>query len=97
MAQRSEEHSNRRYRIEVRVTPEQDAVIRQAAELEDMTVTNFVLDTVTARARKVIKANHDLVLSNEAFDRFLAELDKPAEVVPELVKLFNDNPKISEA
>lgn len=71
-------------------------MIRQAAELEDTTVTNFVLDTVTARAWKVIKANQDLVLSNEAFDRFLAELDKPAEAVPELVKLFRHNPKTPE-
>ena len=96
MAQGAEEHSNRRYRIEVRVTPEQDAVIRQAAELEDTTVTNFVLDTVTARARKVIKANQDLVLSNEAFDRFLAELDRPPEPVPELVRLFKRHPKLPE-
>lgn len=97
MVPRADEHSSRRYRIEVRVTPGQDAVIRQAAELENTTVTNFVLDTVTARAQKVIKANQDLVLSNEAFDRFMAELDKPAEVVPELVKLFKRNPKIPEA
>jgi uncharacterized protein (DUF1778 family) len=96
MAHRTEEHRSRRYRIEVRVTPEQDAVIRRAAELEDTTVTNFVLDTVTARARKVIKSNEDLVLSNDAFDRFLAELDKPAEAVPELVELFKRNPKIPE-
>ena len=87
----------RRHRLEVRVTAEQDALIRQAADLEDTTVTAFVLDTVTNRARKVIKSSQDLVLSNEAFDRFLAELDKPAEVVPELVELFRRNPKIPEA
>ena len=52
----------RRHRLEVRVTPEQDALIRQAADLEDTTVT--------------------------AFDRFIAELDKPAQPVPELVDLF---------
>jgi uncharacterized protein (DUF1778 family) len=86
----------RRHRLEVRVTAEQDALIRQAADLEDTTVTAFVLDTVTNRARKVIKSSQDLVLSNEAFDRFLAELDKPAEVVPELVELFRRNPKIPE-
>jgi uncharacterized protein (DUF1778 family) len=97
MAQRTEEHGSRRHRIEVRVTAEQDAVIRQAAELEDTTVTNFVLETVTARARRVIKANQDLVLSNEAFDRFLAELDKPAKPVPELIELFRANPKLPEA
>jgi len=38
-----------------------------------------------------------LVLSNGAFDRFVAELDKPATAVPELVELFKRNPTIHEA
>jgi uncharacterized protein (DUF1778 family) len=87
----------RRHRLEVRVTPEQDALIRQAADLEDTTVTAFVLDTVTSRAKGVVKRHQDLVLSNEAFDRFIAELDKPAKPVPELVDLFKNNPKLREA
>jgi uncharacterized protein (DUF1778 family) len=60
-------------------------------------VTAFVLDTVTSRARGVVKQHQDLVLSNQAFDRFIAELDKPAEPVPELVELFKDTPKLHEA
>ncbi len=87
----------RRHRLEVRVTPEQDALIRQAADLEDTTVTTFVLDTVTSRAKRVVKQHQDLVLSNEAFDRFLGELDRPAEAVPELIQLFRENPKLAEA
>lgn len=87
----------RRHRLEVRVTPEQDALIRQAADLEDTTVTAFVLDTVTARAKGVVKQHNDLVLSNQAFDRFIAELDKPAQPVPELVDLFKNTPKLREA
>jgi uncharacterized protein (DUF1778 family) len=87
----------RRHRLEVRVTPEQDALIRQAADLEDTTVTAFVLDTVTSKAKRVVKQHQDLVLSNDAFDRFLAELDKPAKPVPELVELFKKNPKLREA
>ena len=86
----------RRHRLEVRVTPEQDALIRQAADLEDTTVTAFVLDTVTTRARRVIKQNQDLILSNDAFDRFIAELDKPSKPVPELVELFRRNPPLPE-
>jgi uncharacterized protein (DUF1778 family) len=86
----------RRHRLEVRVTAEQDALIRQAADLEDTTVTAFVLDTVTNRARKVIKQNQDLILSNDVFDRFIAELDKPAKPVPELVELFRRNPPLPE-
>lgn len=88
---------SQRHRLEVRVTPQQDALIRQAADLEDTTVTAFVLETVTARANRVVKQRQDLVLSNEAFDRFIAELDKPAEPVPELVKLFKKNSKLREA
>jgi len=87
----------RRHRLEVRVTPEQDALIRQAADLEDTTVTAFVLDTVTSRAKRLVKQRQDLVLSNQAFDRFIAELDKPAEPVPELVDLFMRNPELDEA
>jgi uncharacterized protein (DUF1778 family) len=87
----------RRHRLEVRVTPDQDALIRQAADLEDTTVTAFVLDTVTTRAKRVVKHHQDLVLSNEAFDRFIASLDKPGRPVPELVELFKQHPKLREA
>jgi uncharacterized protein (DUF1778 family) len=85
------------HRLEVRVTPEQDALIRQAADLEDTTVTAFVLDTVTSRAKRIVKQHQDMTLSNEAFDRFITELDKPAKAVPELVQLFKKNPKLPEA
>jgi len=87
----------KRHRLEMRVTPEQEALIRHAAELEGSTVTAFVLDTVTAQASSVIEAHRDVVLSNEAFDRFLAELDRPAVPVPELVELFRSHPKLPEA
>lgn len=86
----------RRHRLEVRVTPEQDALIRQAADLEETTVTAFVLETVTRRAKRVVKQHQDLVLTNETFDRFILELDKPAKPVPELVDLFDRNPSLSE-
>lgn len=89
--------SPRRHRLEMRVTPDQDALIRQAADTEDTTVTAFVLDAATARAKRVIKQHQDLVLSNDAFDRFIAELDKPAEPVAELVQLFERHPKTPEA
>lgn len=84
-------------RMEMRVSPEQEALIRHAAELEGTTVTTLVLDTVTAQASSVIESHRDLVLSNEAFDRFLAELDRPAAPAPELVELFRSHPKLPEA
>ncbi len=79
------------------MSPEQDALIRQAADLEHATVTSFVLDTVTARAATVIEQRRDVTLSNETFDRFIAELDKPATAVPQLSDLFHRHPKLPEA
>lgn len=87
----------KRHRIEVRVTPEQDALIRQAASLEDQTVTTFVLDTVTARAATVIEQRRDVTLSGDAFDQFIAALDAPATPVPQLIDLFRSHPKLPEA
>lgn len=79
------------------MTPEQDALIREAADLEHATVTSFVLDTVTARAATVIEQHRDVTLSNEAFDQFIAELDKPAAEVPQISDLFHRHPKLPEA
>ena len=78
------------------MTPEQGALIREAADLEDTTVSAFVLETVTTRANRVLKHHRDLVLSNEAFDRFMAELDKPPAPINELVALFKSHPKLPE-
>ena len=52
------------------------------------------MDTTIARARRVLRQHQDLVLSNEAFDLFIAELDRPTEAVAELTELFRRNPKL---
>src|SRR5674476_1497659 len=89
---RTSEAPKQRHRLEVRVTPEQDALIRQAADLKHESVTAFVLDTVTARARKVIETQSTITLANEAFDRFYSALDGPEAIVPELAELFRTPP-----
>ena len=78
------------------MTPEQGALIREAADLEDTTVSAFVLETVTTRANRVLRQRRDLTLSNDAFDRFIAELDKPPVPVDELVALFKRHPRLPE-
>lgn len=87
---------SRRHRIEVRVTPEQDVLIRQAAHLEHTTVTSFALATATAHAASMVERHHDTTLSNAAFDRFISALDGPAEPVSEISELFQRHPKLPE-
>jgi uncharacterized protein (DUF1778 family) len=81
-----------RHRIEMRVTPDQEALIREAADLAHETVTSFVLNTATERARKLLDARRTVTLPSEAFDRFYAALDEPEAIVPELVELLRAEP-----
>lgn len=80
--------TNRSRRIDLRVTDEQDAVIRQAAELAGQTVTGFLLSAGQQRARELLDARAHLVMSGHAFERFAAALDEPGEPVPEMTELF---------
>jgi uncharacterized protein (DUF1778 family) len=86
----------RPHRIDVRVSDEQNAMIREAAALAGQTVTSFLLDAAQRRAREVIDERRDLVMSKAAFARFAEALDAPGQPVPELVELFR-LPPIPEA
>jgi len=81
--------ATRPHRIDVRVSAEQDVMIREAAALAGKTVTGFLLDAAEDRAREVIDERRDLVMSKTTFARFAEALDAPSEPVPELVELFH--------
>lgn len=75
-------------RIDVRVSEEQDAIIREAASLAGQTVTAFLLDAAQGRARELLDQRRDLVIGRTAFARFAQALDAPGEPVPELTEMF---------
>jgi uncharacterized protein (DUF1778 family) len=82
-------------RIDVRVTSEQDAIIREAAAAAGQTVTAFLLSAAEERARSLLESRRHLVLSERAFDALTTTLDAPAEPVPEMIELFR-LPRIPE-
>jgi uncharacterized protein (DUF1778 family) len=53
-----------------------------------------VVSTAVERAREVLARANDVRLSDAAFRDFVAALDEPADVVPELVRLFERNSRI---
>ncbi|HST41321.1 MAG TPA: DUF1778 domain-containing protein [Conexibacter sp.] len=75
-------------RIDVRVSDEQNALIREAAALSGQTVTAFLLDAAQDRARALMDERRHLVMSQHAFARFAEALDAPAEPVAEMSELF---------
>jgi uncharacterized protein (DUF1778 family) len=75
-------------KIDVRVTDEQDARIREAAAAAGETVTAFLLNAAEDRARAILDERRHLVISARAFAAFAAALDEPGEAVPAISDLF---------
>jgi uncharacterized protein (DUF1778 family) len=83
-----DETSRRRSeRINLRVEPEVDEVLRHAASLEHKSLSAFMLDAACERARAVVEEQRRIELSAEEFTRVLDELDRPAQVVAPIVAL----------
>lgn len=75
-------------RFAVRVTPEQDALIRRAAEVEGTDLTNFTVTATLAHARDVLADRRLFALDDAAWTEFHAILDRPVVRKPALEKLF---------
>lgn len=86
---KSDSSLRRGQRLEVRLTSEEDELIREAASLEHATVSNFVVRTLVQRAQQVLTERRHIMLSEEVADEFFAALDAPAKPVTELVELFS--------
>jgi uncharacterized protein (DUF1778 family) len=77
-------------RLTARLTPDQQALIRHAAEIEGTDLTNFTITTVLARARDVLADRRLFVLDDAAWTQFTAMLDAPVSHKPRLEKLFSE-------
>lgn len=75
-------------RFAVRLTSEQDALIRRAAEIEGSDLTTFTLTATLAHAREVLADRRLFQLGDVAWAEFVATLDRPARHNPGLEKLF---------
>jgi uncharacterized protein (DUF1778 family) len=83
-------------RFAVRLTAEQDALIRRAAEAEGTDLTNFTVTATLAHAREVLADRRLFVLDDAAWTEFLAALDRPVSPKPRLEKLFGE-PSVFDA
>ncbi|MGQ0433137.1 MAG: type II toxin-antitoxin system TacA family antitoxin [Microthrixaceae bacterium] len=81
-------------RLNFRLSSEQERALRDAAALTGQSVSGFVLSSAVERAHELLERANTIELSDAAFRRFVGALDEPAEVVPELVRLFERNSRI---
>ena len=77
-------------RLAVRLTPDQDALIRDAAAVAGQSLTAFVTSAALNRAEDTLADRRVFRLDEAAWAEFSAILDRPAQRIPELAKLLDE-------
>ena len=75
-------------RLEVRLTPKAKSILKKAADVEDKTVSAFVLDKSLEAAAETLADRREFRLSAKQYDAFVAALDAPSKPRPRLEKLL---------
>lgn len=78
------ERAQRDARLSLRTSTHQQQLIRRAAAALDKSVTNFVLDSVSAAAEQVLADRRWFMLTDEQWAQFQQLLDAPVEEFPRL-------------
>ncbi len=77
-------------RLAMRLTPEQDALIREGAATTGQSLTEFVTTAAVVRAQDSLADRRMFRLSDEAWAEFSALLDRPGQRVPALAALLDE-------
>lgn len=77
-------------RIAVRLSSAQSALIRTAAEVESISITEFTVAAAVTHARNVLADRRLFEVDDAAWSEFLAVLDRPVSHKPRLTKLFTE-------
>ena len=83
-------------RLHVRLSSEQDALIRHAAEAEGKNLTDFTVEAIVGYARDVLADRRLFLLDAAAWNEFQALLDRPVVHNPRLAKLLGETPPWEE-
>lgn len=83
------ERKQRDSRLNLRTSAQQQTLIRHAAAALDKSVTDFVLESATTNAERVLADRRWFVLSDENWTAFEELLDAPVAKAPKLAALLS--------
>jgi len=83
-------------RIAVRLSSDQDALIRHAAEVEGTNITEFTVAATMNHAVDVLADRRVFAIDDAAWSEFLAVLDRPVSHKPRLEKLLTESSVFTE-
>lgn len=75
-------------RLGLRVTPEQEAVLRRAAEVAQKSLTDFILDSACMAAEQTLMDQRLFMVSNSQYQALMDRLDRAAQANEGLRELF---------
>lgn len=75
-------------RINLRTSPEAKALIERAAAIMGSTVSSFMLQNAYEAARRIVADKDTLMLSQQAFESFVATCENPPEPTEALRELM---------
>jgi uncharacterized protein (DUF1778 family) len=84
-------------RLEARISKELHATLKRAAELQNRTITDFVIDAVQEAAKKTIEQTEVLRLSLADQECFAHALLSPPKPTPALKRAFTSHRKLLSA
>jgi len=83
---------NRSSRLGLRATPEQETVLRRAAEVAHKSLTDFILDAAYQAAEQTLLDQRLFKVSGSQYQALLKMLDRPEKENPGLADLFSRRP-----
>ena len=81
--------TSRSARLGLRATPEQEAVLRRAADIAHKSLTDFILDSACHAAEQTLLDQRLFIVSGEQYQDLLNMLDQPAQDNQGLQDLFS--------
>jgi uncharacterized protein (DUF1778 family) len=81
--------ATRSARLGLRATPQQEAVLRRAAEVSNKSMTDFILDSAYQAAEQTLLDQRLFLVTGSQSQALLSLLDRPARDNPGLKDLFS--------
>lgn len=75
-------------RLHVRLSPADNGLIRQAADAEHVSLSEFVIRSARAEAMRVLAERSSVVITAVAWDALESRLAEPGVVRPDVARLF---------
>ena len=83
-------------RLGLRTTPEQETVLRRAAEVAHKSLTDFILDAAYQAAANTLLDQRLFMVSGTQYKALMEMLERPASENPGLAHLFSRPPVWAE-